>query len=171
MSNFIEALQDEISTLERRLAADPTYVKLSELRRVLAIYTDSGTSTGRNERRRPPTSGISAEILDAAGRILEGRTRPTTTREIMVLLGQGGIQVGGSKPQNTVSSLLSKSDRFVSHGRFGWTLVVPHGYDEEKAGDERSGQAASPTLLDRRHEQPAEPPAQGRQAVFRVGGT
>ena len=164
VSNFIEALQAEISTLERHLAEDPTYVKLSEVRRVLAIYKDGATSTRRNTGRRPPTSGISAEILDVAGHILEGRTQPTPTREIMGLLVERGLQVEGSRPQNTVSSLLSKSDGFFSHGRSGWTLAVPNGHDKETAGDERFTEAASPTLLDSRPDQPVEPGAKGREA-------
>ncbi len=41
----------------------------------------------------------------------------------MEMLAANNIEVGGSVPQNVVSSLLSKSPDFQSHGRSGWTLV------------------------------------------------
>ena len=80
-----------------------------------------------------------ATILGVVREILVGRTEPTRTQAIMEVLDERGVRVGGSVPRNSVSSILSKSEDFISHGRSGWTLV--NGYDAEKAGDESSHRA------------------------------
>ena len=102
--------------------------------------------------------------MNAAKGILARHDAPVPTRVILGPLGAREIQVGGSKPLNSLSSILSKSSAFVPHGRSGWTLAVPNAHDTEKAGDEHSEEAPSPTLLDRRPDQPMAP-AQGREAV------
>ena len=164
---FIEALTAEIADLERQLHSDPRYVKVHELKRVMALYV----STHDAPRKRTATPfGLSpvciwcgSSDLGRCQRDIGGRTEPTPTQEIMEALGERGVHVGGSVPRNSVSSVLSKSEDFISHGRSGWTLV--NGHDIEKAGDERSYGQPSPTLLDRRTDHPGEPPAQGREAV------
>ena len=170
---FVTALKAEIADLERQLHADPRYVKVNELKRVMALYVSTHDAPRRRAATpsgsRPFATGAAATILGVAKEILAGRTEPTPVQVIMKILDERGVRVGGAVPRNSVSSILSKSADFISHGRSGWTLV--NGHDTEKAGDERSDGQTSPTLLDRRTDHPGEPPAQGREAVFRVGGT
>ena len=163
---FVAALKAEIADLERQLHADPRYVKVNELKRVMALYVSPHDAprkrTAAPSGSRPLASGAAAAILGVAKEILAGRTEPTPTQEIMETLGERGVHVGGSVPKNSVSSNLSKSEDFISHGRSGWTLA--NGYDEEEAGDGIADPAPSPTLLEPRTDHPGEPRAQGREA-------
>ena len=167
MAEFIESLKAEIADLEVQLGADPRYVKVNELKRVMALYVNPHDAprkrTAAPSGSRPLASGAAAAILGVAKEILAGRTEPTPTQEIMEALGERGVHVGGSVPKNSVSSNLSKSEDFISHGRSGWTLV--NGYDAEKTGDESSHGQPSPALSEPRTDHPWQPRAQGREAV------
>ena len=166
VAEFIEALKAEIADLEGQLGADPRYRKIQTLRDALALY-HVGSTTPRQRLSAPPgsrpfASGASAEITNAVEGILSGSRNPTPTQFILEKLAERGVLVGGSRPMNSLSSILSKSELFVPHGRSGWTLV--NGADTEKAGDASSDQATSPATSERRPDQPAEPRAQGREA-------
>lgn len=151
MSEFMRALESEIAELERQLSASPIYVKLrraQELRDAYAITdieTKGPAPAPREAPRaaRPSASGTSAAIVDAVREYLYGKEIPVPTREIMSVLESRGIAVGGTVPQNSVSSLLSKTPDVISHGRRGWTLDS----DKEKAGDDAPGKDASPALF------------------------
>lgn len=145
--SFIKLLEQEIADLEAELEHIPTYVKLREARRLLGVYRSGAASQAspRNastakapSSRRPFTSGASAEILAAVREILTGRVQPTSTREILEMIRRRGIHIKGAVPQNVVSSLLSKSPEFQSHGRSGWTLL------DEETGDAAASEPASP---------------------------
>ena len=169
MAEFIDSLKAEIADLEGQLGADPRYRKIQTLRDALALY-HVGATTPRQRLSAPPgarpfASGASAEITKAVEEILSGRRDPTPTRFILENLAERGVVVGGSRPMNSLSSVLSKSELFVPHGRSGWTLAVPNGHDTEKSGDARSDQATSPATFEHRTDHPVEPHAKGREAV------
>lgn len=152
--DFLTALESEIAELERQLTSSPLYVKLRRAQdlRDAYILADSRPAervqaTARDDPRpdprptRPFASGTSAAIIDAVKDHLKGRTTPTRTRDLMDMLSAKGIEVGGAVPQNSVSSMLSKSPDIVSHGRAGWTLA-----EKNKAGDDAPSKDASPAL-------------------------
>ena len=174
VAEFIEALKAEIADLEGQLAADPRHRKIKALRDTLELY-HVGAITPRQRSAaasgsRPFASGASAEIANTVEVILSGRRDPTPTRFILEKLAERGVVVGGSRPMNSLSSILSKSELFVPHGRSGWTIAANSGHDIEKAGNGIADPAPLPALIERRPDQPAEPRAQGREAGTR-GGT
>ncbi len=131
---FVAALKQEITHLEQELAENPLFIRLQEARRLLATYESNGDAsdvTGAEISRHTSTSGKSALILEIAKHELAGRPEPTPIRTIMSALLAQGVELVGATPQNTVSSLLSKSVDFVSHGRAGWTLAAQ---DAEERG-------------------------------------
>lgn len=149
MSSFIEALEGEIAFLERELSTNPTFVKLQGARQLLDAYRLTETKPPKiavqqdaYRTARQFASGNSAVIIDFVRSFLRGQTGPTPARDIMGALTEQGIQIGGTLPQNSVNSLLSKSDDFISHGRAGWTLAVT-----EKAGDDAPDKDASPASV------------------------
>ena len=176
MSAFVEALVAEIADLEDQLALDPRHQKLRKLKRVRDLYVQAPKPEPRVREpvpgSRPFASGASAEIIRAAKEILSGAATPTPTptptRQILARLAARGVAVGGTVPQNVLSSILSKSDAFKSHGRSGWTLAVPTGHETETeaAGDDSSPESPSPATLDHRPDQPVESP----QTRLRPGG-
>ena len=139
MTSFAEALKAEIAHLEQQMSQDPTYMKLQQLRRTVELYRNSGETppdaASAPSRIRAPSGG-SMEILAVAKEFLAGRVDPTPTKMIMEVLADRGVHVGGTVPQNGVSSMLSKSEDFVSHGRSGWTLALPDSRETEPVGGE-----------------------------------
>lgn len=67
-------------------------------------------------------SAEKVHALDAVALHLSNRSGPVPTRDLLDHLNDLGIEVGGASPLNNLSAMLSNSDRFVSHGRSGWTL-------------------------------------------------
>ena len=102
-TDFASALVAEIGGLERQLEADPRYVKLRELRRVLTMYEPMASTRDLSPRappagRKRAASGRSASpqrqaILQQARAMIAGRTTPTPTSEIfdMMMLMDGSI--------------------------------------------------------------------------------
>lgn len=81
---------------------------------------------------RPVGRRASAEkmqALEAVASHLEGKSSPVATRDLLEHLTDLGIEIGGASPLNNLSAMLSNSERFVSHGRSGWT-VQPDAFDE-----------------------------------------
>lgn len=102
----------------------------------------------------------------SAKEILAGRSSPTPTREILKRLVDRDVEIGGTSPQNALSSILSKSPEFIPHGRSGWTLAVQDGHETEKVDDADPSPDTSSTLFQDRPSQPVDhQPAQGREAV------
>lgn len=159
MSNFVDVLTAEIAALEEKLHKDPTYVRLQAAKELLSTYGSNtevslrAVSTkvvvGRPEVRsgtRPLASGMSGQIASAVREYLADKTDPVPTREIMDMLLQRGIEITGSNPQNTVSSILSKSEDIQANGRAGWTLKRN---DPPIGGSDTGEVTASPEHKDR----------------------
>lgn len=168
MPGFVDALDTEISELEQELMGNPVYVKLQEARRLRAIYTKEPASPALPQprvRRRTRTTGASVTILEAVREFLSTKTAPTPTREIMDMLEQRGIELSGAVPQNTVSSILSKTDDVIANGRSGWTLTPPDNAETNSTDDTNPTKEASPVDPDRQEKFLTDLPAQGREAV------
>lgn len=169
---FVENLKIEVARLEAELASNPLFMQLQAAKSLLATYTvGSGTEQRvpvavSYQPTRKPDSPRSA-MLEAAKEYIAGRNYPTPTTEILEALVAQGIEVGGEVPRNSLSSSLSRSEEFKAHGRSGWTLVVPGDDDSEKelADDAHPTTETSSAYVERWSDQPAEPPAQGREAV------
>ena len=161
MSRFLEALNAEIAALEAALEGSPIYMKLREAQRLRNLYVHEAPSVHVGEahvvatsavRAKPRLfSGKSLDALEAAKAFLAGKDRPTPTVEVMEHLQSVGITFGGLAPQNTVSSILSKSPDFKSNGRAGWTLT-----EKSLADDENPAKDASPAN-DQPQSAPVEP--------------
>jgi hypothetical protein len=167
MPDFVQAIDGEIAALERELEVLPVYVKLRELKRVRSLYVHSDVAArehGRSNRTEPktvhaphkknapPMSGKSLEAIKAVIGILDLFGTPMRTAQLIDQLASMGITFSGSAPQNTLSSLLSRSLEVESRGgHIGWALTKWN-----TAGDGAPRSNASPA--------DDETPAQGREA-------
>ena len=151
-TGFKEALEREISDLEKSLEADPRFIKLRELQRVASLYTPGaqvadafkmivgsfatgtrvtparafaggGEATPVMDGQRRMQAISRQKVLEDAENILRGRTEPTKTADLYDDLVAAGHEIGGDDPKNNLSAMLSKSPLFRSHKRAGWTLV------------------------------------------------
>ncbi|MCO5064794.1 MAG: hypothetical protein M9924_10275 [Rhizobiaceae bacterium] len=165
---LVKALDGEIAQLERKLAANPDYIKLAEVRRLRALYLGERQHTqidnppaptgvvrrpslvGNTSRSR--TSTERQKIVDAAKDYIREFINPTKTADIFAFLERAGFHIPGEKPQNNLSAMLSNSPDFVSHGRAGWTLA-----ENEIAVDAGHSQTTSTANVEDRLDQAVEP--------------
>lgn len=128
-AEFIKALENEMAALEAELQRDPRFAKLTELRRVKAVYSAPSGAVHQADggavnppARKRTGSPERAAILKKAKGILAGRTTPTPTIDIFDEISLE-IEIPGTVPKNNLSAMLSNSKDFQSHGRSGWTLT------------------------------------------------
>lgn len=166
--SFLAALQQEIDTIEASIEAnpDPRLVKLHELRRVKALYETganppASSPQSASQEPRTPRSGRQAsperaQAIAIAKRVLEGRTEPMRTADILTAVTREGVELGGTSPVSNFSALLYHQPEFESHGRRGWTLKGQALETKESTADLHS-LPDQPAVVD--------PEAQGREAV------
>ena len=159
---FITSLREEIGTLEKGLEGDPRFKKLKRLMAALEVYLDdeddgdgdddevvltepsSSASGPREHGKGRMQSEKNEQILDFATTIIrEGGNTPIRTRDILATLQERGVAVHGKTPRNTLSAILSYSERFTAHGKSGWTIK---GEDE---ADQNTEAADDPNLAGR----------------------
>lgn len=106
--------------------------------------------------------------IEASRLVLEQEGRPVPTAHLVELLRPLGVTFGGKTPQNSLSSILSKSELFKTNGRAGWTLNKPLASVETKlADDPLPCKEVSPAIdedPDLLVETVGPSPAQGREA-------
>lgn len=143
-SAFVDALKMEIAQLDRVLRSDIRYARLREAERLLALYEGGSKDAplhgfipapqvslhvGRQflgpEATSRRTSPERAMAMESAEMYVRNRKGPVPTADIYAHLQSLGIPVGGEKPVNNLSAMLSNSNLFQSNGRAGWTLRKP----------------------------------------------
>jgi hypothetical protein len=133
MPTFLDHMNEEIATFENALATDPRYLKLSALREARKHYLrDAALPAQEVERASPHTERRSSRemapqrrrALEETEAFLTGKTSPVLTRDIFhQIVTVKGCEIGGRDPQNGLSAILSRSEKFIAHGRAGWTLA------------------------------------------------
>ena len=133
MPSFIDHLDTEILALEH---------KLRELRRIRALYGDDPVLSAapdlaenpilRKVGTRKKSPETERAIEEAAAFLIEEGERnqsltgdmiPVPIRRIFHHVRDvRGCHIGGSDPINNFSAMMSRSGKFISHGRAGWTL-------------------------------------------------
>ena len=93
----LEALAGDVQLPPATMPHRPTYIK-------------SG-------KRKAPTM---APTRDAARSILEEVGKPIETRDLLPLIRERGVEVGGKDPVATLSARLSNSSEFVVRRGVGW---------------------------------------------------
>jgi len=166
-------LEQEVARLEGELRHVPAFEQWRAARALLDIYKGANNKPAAEApapdrapprpRARPATT--SDRILEATTDFLRGRTVATPTVEILEELTRRGIEVGGTVPRNSLSSLLSRADEFESQGRAGWTLKSAEAdRAHETADDANPTKETSSAFFEHRVDHPAEPQAQDREA-------
>ena len=78
------------------------------------ILANVGASGRRG--RQHPVAEVSAEL------IANSPTGHIRTQDLVPLLEEGGVKVGGKSPLAGVSAVLSKDERFTPNRKLGWAL-------------------------------------------------
>lgn len=142
--SFAAKLKEEIASTEAELASDPRWKRLQALRDVLRLYElNSGVdhegpplaNIKMETRKREYTSRERRKAIEVAKDLLAHSDMPVSTAVIYAAIRKAGVQIGGKKPKNNLSSLLYHTPDFRSHGRLGWTLWR----GEEEASSAESG--------------------------------
>lgn len=71
-----------------------------------------------------------------ARELIETRTAPVPTREIVDYVQRKGVEIRGQSAQNALSALLSRHPDFENFDRQGWAIVRPDTANKGKGPDE-----------------------------------
>lgn len=130
----LEAVRREISRLEMQLrAAKDRETKIAHYIEMAALYDSEGTDAsdaGHNgthldivaDTRRTILGGVSGEALSICLIHLRETGKPARTRDLLDIVEQKGIQLGGRNPAANLSSLLSRETTVYSDRIRGWCL-------------------------------------------------
>lgn len=78
---------------------------------------------------RPPSK---RELIEAASAAVLAARQPLTTEELLELLMERGVEVGGTQPAVSLSSYLSKSEKFVHRRRDGGWFLEKEGFEKAR---------------------------------------
>ena len=162
-------MQDKafIREVRRRVVQlEEAYERLSreiEAARVfLSTVERDSLDIGNSHKRRTHTQ-IATDVI--ASILADGKSKHRS--EILELLTDRGVHIGGSKPVNSVSALMSPDDRFSSIGGGRWLLsahiddtygvipYIPKDDEDEEDEEDENGQAMfnGPEMINDRHKQ------------------
>ncbi len=117
MSDTFQAIEGRIKELEAQLSVSPAYRELVILREARNKLLDlNTTSAGRSPRQQGLHRGQRKRItiLKGVSKALKAKGHPLRTKELVGILPQYGTSVGGAKPAQNLTSILSKRGEFES---------------------------------------------------------
>ena len=153
MSSTLQVIEAKMRELERKLSASPIYRELVILREArdkllsigAAISGISSAPDSGNIQHRGPAKRVT--ILDGARMALNDAGHPLTSRMLVELLPKYGAYVGGAKPPQNLTSILSKrADDFESirwEGKRAWWFRARSLPDEVLAGNKTPDEKAA----------------------------
>ena len=133
------ALQELVAAAERLVkpVAQPHHTATAPKSRPSANWVQ----VVRTSSKVQPTRKVVREVLRA-------NRRAMLTRELLVLVRERGIEVGGKDPIATLSARLSNADEFKNHGgTVGWWFAgeaVPTPQVSFEEAEEKSSEGQSP---------------------------
>lgn len=80
-------------------------------------------SQGPAEKPKMPTSGTSYDAVRATISILREAGKPVRTRDLVPILAEKGINIGGENPVTNLSGFLSRSPDLIANRALGWHLA------------------------------------------------
>jgi hypothetical protein len=137
MSELVDALHQELQSLEAELAADPRFLKLAKIRELLAIYGVASAPTapaGARTERLEPTKSTKVDRIRAETRASIERSGGVAHRQdILAALISAGIMGDERSPIASLAAYLTemKSD-FQSLGAGKWTVRVGADIDRHR---------------------------------------
>lgn len=137
MSPFVDTLKAEIDALrlDLSLRPDPRAAKLDALQETLRLYEGGAPGavgiSGHVKKRRVVGERTGASIarnltMARAEDYLRAlkSDEPVRTAQIFDAIS-GLVDIRGRDPRSNLSAMMSQCDKFLSHGRKGWTLAQP----------------------------------------------
>lgn len=144
-NDFLASLDEEIGRLESAISHIPEVKKLRELKSLRVLYEHGRSNAFAAagyippvEQPKPSGRKPSPERQEALRRIeqlLAKQRKPVKTTDLLAILKQEGVRIGGNDEISNLSAMISASGRFKAHGRSGWTLKTPM----ETVGDQSGG--------------------------------
>lgn len=117
--NFLAFIDEQIAIAREDIKR--ARHKLAVLEELRADYSEKPSSFSTIDGNGLPPRQLLAS--QAIATFLKNKKDPVPTKALLEMLAERGIRFGGQQPRNTLSVLLSRSKRFVAHGRRGWTLT------------------------------------------------
>lgn len=135
----LEAVRREIAQLEAKLRnAKDREVKISHYIEMSELYggeraTDSlGSETSQRQRRTSSATSNVNDAVTACINYLREVKHPVKTKDLLKMLQDRGIDVGGQNPVTNLSAMLSRSEGLQADRTVGWSLCEASQKDDEE---------------------------------------
>jgi len=121
--NDAEKLKSTAQRLEAQLASVNEDLEKLEIFIEVAEKYSSGQGFSPTPSRKRPAGKTQKEIIEtAAHSILRDKGHPMETGDMVIVIEESGISITGSNKNNTLASVLSRSDGFENIRGTGWHL-------------------------------------------------
>ena len=114
--------------LQQRIAKIQNYIDV-------AREFESTEDALPDKRTRIPQGGIGAQAIRLAIEMVRERGQPIPTRELVDMMKDRGLDVGGNNPITTLSSYLSRAPELSADRSRGWSLTELPADDIKNAHD------------------------------------
>ena len=126
-ADIILTLKAKIDALNKQKSSiDAEIAEINQALNVIGKYSIEGDFLSPSQVLMRLAAGKvktkQQQILEGAALALAGGIRLHTS-ELLEVLKERGIEIGGEKPEANLSAYLSKSEDFENDRRFGWSLI------------------------------------------------
>jgi hypothetical protein len=134
-NEILEAARNEAEALQKALSANPDYIKLQQIMKLIQVYESLDNKDEPNPLHRPrervrfadlPTyrAGSKAQRVDeVVGNHLRKIGVRASSGDLLPVVEAAGIQLGGETPSRTLASFLTNSKLFNNIKGFGYGLA------------------------------------------------
>jgi hypothetical protein len=119
----IERLQSQLTALQHRIVKVEHYIEMvREYESVASPLGGNSPDSAESSRTRAPKGGVGGSAARHAVAIIRERGRPIPTRDLVELLKERGVNLGGNNQITTLSSYLSRTPELKADRSQGWSL-------------------------------------------------
>lgn len=133
----LTVLEQEIDRLDQRIGEARTRaIKLRHYIEVATEFASEQQSTNilattspvalndgaKASRPRAPQGGMSGRAVSESIAVLRERGHPIGTNDLLKIIEDRGVRLGGAKPANALSGYLSRAPGLTADRTFGWSL-------------------------------------------------
>jgi hypothetical protein len=137
-NDMLMAAKREADALRSALAKNPDYLKLQQVQRLIAVYEaydlepvpdlmapsgDQPAAANISVPASPRPGSKVAQIDDVVSKYLAAKGSRASSGDILPVVVNAGVELGGVVPSKTLSSFLSNSKRFNNVKGLGYGLL------------------------------------------------
>jgi hypothetical protein len=177
----LAALEREITVLDQRIGeARGRATKLRHYIEVatefagepqstnVAAITSPAVLNGEAKAWRPrvPQGGMSGRAINESIAVLRERGHPIRTNDLLKIIEDRGVRLGGAKPANALSGYLSRAPGLTADRTLGWSLEEWRQFESQPAHNMPEGRIVNDDASDEYEESSAPNSDNNHQLTF-----